>query len=92
MSADRSAIEATILALCAARGPAKSLCPSEVARALAGADETLWRPLMQPVRATALALARAGRVEILRKGRVHDPAVPPKGVIRLRIVPSPGPQ
>jgi len=83
----RGEIEAAILSLAAARGPEKSLCPSEVARALAGRDETAWRLLMHPVREVAMALARAGRISILRKGRVHDPAVPPRGVIRLRIVP-----
>ena len=85
MSADRSAIEATILALCAARGAERSICPSEVARALAGSDEKAWRTLMHPVREEALRLARAGRVVILRKGRTQDPHAPIRGVIRLRI-------
>lgn len=88
MSADRSAIEATILALCAARGAERSICPSEVARALAGGDEKAWRLLMHPVREAALALARQGRIAILRKGRPQDPAAPIRGVIRLRIAPS----
>lgn len=87
MSADRSEIEATILALCAARGPARSICPSEVARALAGDDERAWRLLMQPVRAAAVALAREGRIAILRKGRPVPAGEPVRGVIRLRIEP-----
>jgi len=74
------AIAATILRLTAARGPAKSICPSEVARALGGAD---WRPLMGAVRAAAAGLAREGRVEILRKGRPVAPEAM-RGVIRLR--------
>jgi hypothetical protein len=79
MTADRD-IEATILALAGARGGDGSICPSEVARGLA-AD---WRPLLGPVRRIAARLARAGRIDILRKGRPIDPDEV-RGVIRLRI-------
>ncbi len=72
-------IEAEILAQTAARGPDKSICPSEVARSLSED----WQPLMTPVRREAELLARAGRIEILRKGKPVDPAAV-KGVIRLR--------
>ena len=54
-----------------------------VARALAGGDETAWRPLMGPVRKAAIALAEAGQVEILRKGK-PVPIAEVRGVIRLR--------
>lgn len=77
---DRAALEAEILRLTALRGPEKSICPSEVARAL---DPEGWRRHLHAVRAAAAALAAAGRVEILRKGK----PVPPEamhGVIRLR--------
>ncbi len=74
-----SRIEAEILALTEARGPDKSICPSEVARAL---DED-WRKLMTDVRRGAVRLAEAGRIEILRKGKPIDPAAI-RGVIRLR--------
>ena len=80
---DEATITAEILRQTAARGPAKSICPSEVARALAGGDEGPWRPLMTPVREAAVALLKAGEIEILRKGK----PVPPeqvRGVIRLR--------
>ena len=80
---DEATITAEILRQTAARGPAKSICPSEVARALAGGDDGPWRPLMTPVRAAAMALQQAGAIEILRKGK----PVPPeqvRGVIRLR--------
>lgn len=87
MMPDRSALTAAILSLCEARGAEKSICPSEVARALAGQDEKQWRLLMHPIREAALALAREGRITILRKGRPVDPAAMPKGVIRLRIGP-----
>lgn len=66
------------------RGPERSICPSEVARALAP-DEADWRPLMSRVRSAALALAREGQVEVLRKGKPADPAQEIRGVIRLRI-------
>ncbi len=76
-------IEAEILRLTTDRGADKSICPSEVARALA-AD---WRPLLGPVRRTAARLAGAGRIDVLRKGRRIDPA-DARGVIRLRIRPD----
>ncbi|MCS6855204.1 MAG: DUF3253 domain-containing protein [Elioraea sp.] len=78
------AIAEAILRLCAERGPGKSICPSEVARALAGDDERVWRLLMHPVRREAFRLAEAGRIEVLRKGKPIRPGEA-KGVIRLRI-------
>ncbi len=81
---DPAAIAETILRLCAERGPAKSICPSEVARALAGPDERVWRVLMHPVRREAFRLAELGRIEVLRKGRPIPPSLA-RGVIRLRI-------
>ena len=72
-------IEATILALTAQRGPAKSICPSEVAHIL----RPNWQSLLGAVRQAACRLAAAGRIEILRKGHVVAP-VGVKGVIRLR--------
>lgn len=75
-----AAIAEAILRLTAERGAARSICPSEVARALGG---EAWRPLMGRVRQQAAALAREGRVEILRKGRPIAPEAM-HGVIRLR--------
>lgn len=81
---DRAAIEAAILAAVAARGPGRSVCPSEVARALAGPDERVWRLLMHPVREAAKALQGAGRISILRKGKpVTGEGV--RGVVRLSL-------
>ena len=73
------AIEATLLALVDARGPDKSICPSEVARALSPS----WQSLLGPVRIVAMRLATAGRIEILRKGK-PVPNEEVRGVIRLR--------
>lgn len=79
-----AAIRREILRQTAARGPDRSICPSEVARALAGGGEDgPWRPLMGPVRRAAFELARAGRVEVLRKGKPVPPEAA-RGVIRLR--------
>ena len=81
-------IEDRILALAAARGPDKSICPSEEARVLRPGPDG-WQALMSPVRQAAIRLLRAGQIDILRKGR----AVPPeevRGVIRLRIKAVPG--
>lgn len=47
------------------RDPDKTICPSEVARALRDDD---WRDLMDPVRAEAAALADAGVIDITQKG------------------------
>ena len=78
-------IEATILALTAQRGPAKSICPSEVARVL----RPDWQPLLGEVRRAACRLAAAGQIDILRKGHVVAPTGV-KGVIRLRAAPTLG--
>jgi hypothetical protein len=70
---DDAAIEATMLDLIAERGAGKTICPSEVARALGGPHPDGWGPLMQPVRRVAVRLARDGRIAILRKGKPVDP-------------------
>lgn len=76
----REALTAEILRQTQARGPEKSICPSEVARALDPGD---WRRHMHAVRAAAAALAAAGQVDILRKGKPIAPEAM-HGVIRLR--------
>lgn len=76
--ASADALRAEILAQVARRGAGKSICPSEVARALTED----WRPLMRAVRAEAARLAGEGRIAILRKGKPIDPAEM-RGVIRL---------
>ena len=77
--------EQTILDVLAARGPQKSICPTEAARALAGnpADES-WRRSLPPIKLAAQRLARAGKIEVLRKGKPIDPEIL-HGVIRLRL-------
>ena len=82
---DTAAVEAAILELTLARGSDKSICPSEAARRLHPEPEG-WQSLLGPVRQAAIRLSRAGRIDILRKGK----PVPPEaahGVIRLRAKP-----
>lgn len=81
MSADAASIVATIEALLDARGPGKTICPSEAARKLAGDGD--FRPLMEPVRAAARGMVAAGTLEITQGGRAVDPAGA-RGPIRLR--------
>lgn len=76
-----AAIDRAILFLC--RGRAKTICPSEVARALVS-DEPSWRALMRRVRKRAAALAGAGEIECLQKGERVD-ALAARGPIRLRL-------
>jgi hypothetical protein len=79
-------IEAAILELVEKRGPGKSICPSEAARAVYPAD---WRGRMRQVRSAAVHLARHGDITILRKGKPVDPD-DFRGVYRLG--PGPKPQ
>jgi hypothetical protein len=74
-------IENVIFDLLSAREPGKSVSPEEVARA---ADPEGWSRLLGQVRATAVGLARQGRLVITRKGKPADPDTF-KGVYRLRL-------
>ncbi|WP_375460538.1 DUF3253 domain-containing protein [uncultured Enterovirga sp.] len=65
-------IARTMLDLVTERGAGKTICPSEVARALGGPHPDGWGPLMTPVRRVAVALMKDGRVVIRRKGRPVD--------------------
>ncbi|MGV8966675.1 MAG: DUF3253 domain-containing protein [Cellulomonas sp.] len=79
------ALERVILDLLAARPRGATICPSEAARAVGGADEALWRPLMEPARAAARRLVAGGQVEITQGGRVVDPSTA-RGPVRVRRV------
>lgn len=74
------ALERAVLDLLAARAEGATICPSEVARAVGGAD---WRALMEPTRAAARRLVASGEVEITQGGTVVDPATA-RGPIRIR--------
>ncbi|MEA1831934.1 DUF3253 domain-containing protein [Methylobacterium durans] len=86
--ASEEAIAETMLRLVAERGAGKTICPSEVARALGGPHPDGWGPLMQPVRRVAVRLTKSGQVAILRKGRpVPDPD-DFRGIYRLAAAPG----
>lgn len=63
------------------RGPAKSICPSDAARAVGGEH---WRDHMEQARDAARELARNGEVEITQGGEVVDPDADWRGPIRIR--------
>ncbi len=74
-------LERRVLEMLATRSRASTICPSDVARAVAPDD---WRPLMEPVRRAARRLVDRGEVEITQKGSVVDPSTA-KGPIRIRL-------
>jgi len=75
-------VEQAIVELLERRTMDASICPSEVARLLfADAD---WRTEMERVRMAARRLQRAGRIQIMQKGRAVDPSRA-RGPIRLKL-------
>ncbi len=74
-------LRAAILSLLADRGPGKTICPSDAARAVAGDG---FRPLMEPTRRVAAQLVGEGRIEVTQRGEVVDLASV-RGPIRLRL-------
>lgn len=76
-------IAAKIIELLQARAADRSICPSDVARAL-GENETAWRDLMRPVRDVAADLAREGRIVVTQGAHAVDPDDIHRGAIRLR--------
>ena len=72
--------EVAILALLDRRGPGRTICPSEAARALGGDDG--FREHMDEVRQAAASLRERGVIEVTQRGRAVDPATA-RGPIRL---------
>jgi len=77
-------IEAAVMAAVRARGPGRTVCPSEPARALAED----WRPLLPQVRAVAARLVGQGALVATQKGAPVDPLAA-RGPIRLGLPPGP---
>ena len=75
-------LRTAILDLARQRGPEKTICPSDAARAVGGAE---WRDLMDDARDAARELARDGAVEITQKGEVLGPDADWRGPIRIRV-------
>ena len=67
--------------MAAERGADKTICPSEVARAMFPGD---WREHMEEIRITAFKLQDEGRVLVTQKGKsVTMQGV--KGAVRIKI-------
>ncbi|MFD4638085.1 DUF3253 domain-containing protein [Lentzea sp. NPDC058436] len=81
MSTVARRLEQSILDLLEARGPAKSICPSEAARAVG--DEG-WHDLMEPAREVARELAVQGRVVVTSGEKVLSPDEEWRGPVRIR--------
>ena len=77
--ADADALERSIRELIVRRDPDKTICPSEAARAVGGAD---WRELMPDAREAAARLASAGEIVVTQRGEPVD-ALSARGPIRL---------
>ena len=75
-----------MLALIGARAESATICPSEVARAIAPDDEAAWRALMPVVRQVAARLETEGVVRVTQKGKPVN-AVTARGPIRLGRLP-----
>lgn len=84
-------IAAAILSQLAFGKPGGSIAPEEVARSVAEAKRgpkdppDLWRKYLSAVKQQAIHLARAGQIEVLRKGQPVDDPAHVKGVVRYRL-------
>jgi hypothetical protein len=76
-----SPIEDAILTLLADQPPGKSIDPAQVAKIIL---PERWQRALGQVRSTAVGMARAGQVVILRHNKPADPDSF-KGVYRLRL-------
>jgi hypothetical protein len=76
-----NSIPQTILTMAAERAPDKTVCPSEIARAMFPDD---WRKHMQKVRDAAVVLQKNGKVVITQKGKPVD-VEHIKGPIRIKL-------
>jgi hypothetical protein len=76
-----ASLEEAIMALLRARGPDKTICPSEAARCVSPDD---WRALMDSTRAVAARLASEGRIEVTQQGETID-LTSAQGPVRLRL-------
>ena len=83
-------VAAAIMALLVENDTGKAITPEMAARAYAETRRRkndppdLWRRYLNAVRQQSIHLARAGRIEILRKGKPANPN-DFKGVYRLRL-------
>ncbi|MEP4378353.1 MAG: DUF3253 domain-containing protein [Alphaproteobacteria bacterium] len=84
-------VAAMMLEQLAAAKPGGSLSPEEMARAVADVRRKpndppdLWRRYMSAVKQQGIHLARAGSIQVLRKGKLVEDPARVKGVIRYRL-------
>lgn len=82
---DDARIRKAVDALLDARDPGKTICPSEVARSLAG--DVGFRDLMDDVRRVAFTMADDDEVQVTQHGEVVDGRTA-RGPLRLRRPPD----
>ncbi len=79
----RQQLKSSLRALAEHRGPDRSTCPSDAARAVGGDN---WRDLMADTREVARELAKSGHVDITQRGKILDPDAEWHGPVRIRTV------
>jgi Protein of unknown function (DUF3253) len=79
---ERHTAESAILSLIEARGPIKTICPTDAARLV---NPDYFRKALPDVRSAAVRLALAGQIAIYRHNKPVDP-MGFKGVYRLGAV------
>jgi hypothetical protein len=84
MTIDRAKLRQHLLEKVRLRGTEKSICPSEVARDLGGAE---WRSLMAAVRSVGAELVESGEIVALQRGQPIHP-LSAKGPIRFKLRPD----
>ncbi|MCQ8897618.1 DUF3253 domain-containing protein [Limnobacter humi] len=82
MNPTQTDLPEAILSVLAQRRAGGSICPSEVARQVGGAN---WRNWMEPVRQAARKLAQDGRLRVTQKDATLSPTEPWQGAIRFRL-------
>lgn len=83
MSVTDQAIEACIVELLTQRAVESSICPSDVARALAD-KESAWRALMPRIRSVSAQLAKDEVIRVTQGDTTVDIEGGVRGPIRLR--------
>ncbi|MEO8629526.1 MAG: DUF3253 domain-containing protein [Betaproteobacteria bacterium] len=75
-------VQNEILRLLERRGAGRTICPSEVARAI---DADGWRAHMAVVREAARAMVASGAIEVTQRGHVLAADAIWHGAVRLRM-------
>ncbi len=84
MKINEQKLKEEIITLAKRRGPDKTICPSEAARAV---DSDNWRTLMEDIRDAAQSLQEKGFITVEQNGEPVD-LKEVSGPVRLRINPG----